>query len=48
MKAQGIAHFDAWADTFARVETQAELKASGQGYGMKERFRAFVNVAELM
>lgn len=47
LKAQGIAHFDAWAKTFGEVVTDWELSPSGQ-YKMNSRFAKFVNMPELM
>jgi N12 class adenine-specific DNA methylase len=47
LKAQGIAHFDAWARMFGEVVTDWELSPSGQ-YKMNSRFSKFVNMPELM
>ncbi len=47
LKAQGLAHFDAWARNFGEVVTDWELSPSGQ-YKMNSRFAKFVNMPELM
>lgn len=47
LKAQGLAHFDAWARMFGEVVTDWELSPSGQ-YKMNSRFAKFVNMPELM
>lgn len=43
----GIAHFDAWAATFAQAVTSVELAPDGSGYRSATRFAAFNNVPEL-
>ncbi|MGA1600348.1 MAG: DEAD/DEAH box helicase family protein, partial [bacterium] len=48
MESEGLAHFDAWAGTFALQETKIELDATGQRFAPKHRFRGFINVPELM
>lgn len=47
MRAQGLAHFDAWARMYGEVVTDWELSPSGQ-YKMNSRFAKFVNMPELM
>ncbi len=48
LKAQGVAHFDAWAATFGEPVTAMELAPDGSGYRLHARFARFVNVPELM
>ena len=48
LKAQNVAHFDAWAATFGEPVTAMELSPDGAGYRMHTRFCRFVNVPELM
>ena len=48
LKAQNVAHFDAWAATFGEPVTAMELAPDGSGYRMHTRFARFVNVPELM
>ncbi len=43
----GLAHFDAWAATFARTVTSVELAPDGSGYRSATRFAAFHNAPEL-
>lgn len=47
LKAQGVAHFDAWARVFGEVVTDFELSASGK-YKLTTRFSRFVNMPELV
>lgn len=47
LKAKGLHHFDAWANTFGEVSTQMEKRPNG-AYEDTTRFRAFVNLPELM
>lgn len=47
LKAQGLAHFDAWARVFGEVVTDWELAPSGK-YKLNTRFRRFVNIPELL
>lgn len=47
LKAQGLAHFDAWARMFGEVVTDWELSPSG-AYKLNSRFAKFVNMPELM
>jgi hypothetical protein len=48
LKAQNVAHFDAWAATFGEPVTAMELAPDGSGYRLHARFCRFVNVPELM
>jgi N12 class adenine-specific DNA methylase len=48
LKAQNVAHFDAWAATFGEPVTAMELAPDGSGYRLHARFARFVNVPELM
>ena len=48
LKAQNIAHFDAWAATFGEPVTAMELSPDGSGYRLHTRFARFINVPELM
>ena len=48
LKAQNIAHFDAWAATFGEPVTALELAPDGSGYRLNTRFARFINVPELM
>lgn len=47
LKAQGLFHFDAWANMFGEVVTDWELSPAGK-YKMNSRFAKFVNMPELM
>src|ERR1019366_1723634 len=48
LRAQNVAHFDAWAATFGEPVTAMELAPDGSGYRMHTRFARFINVPELM
>lgn len=48
LQARGVAHFDAWAATFADTVTRIELDPSGGSYRMATRFARFTNLPELM
>lgn len=48
LKAQNIAHFDAWTATFGEPVTAMELAPDGSGYRVNTRFARFINVPELM
>ena len=48
LKAQNVAHFDAWAATFGEPVTAMELAPDGSGYRLNTRFARFINVPELM
>ena len=48
LEARGVAHFDAWAATFADTVTRIELDPSGGSYRMATRFARFTNLPELM
>lgn len=47
LKAQGIYSFDAWAATFAKIDTTFELDASAQKYKAVTRFSEFENLPEI-
>ncbi|OCS40109.1 hypothetical protein CFVI92203_09215 [Campylobacter fetus subsp. venerealis cfvi92/203] len=47
LKAQGIYSFDAWAATFAKIDTTFELDASAQKYKPITRFSEFENLPEI-
>lgn len=47
LKAQGIAHFDAWARMYGEVVSDWELSPSGT-YRLNSRFSKFVNIPEMM
>ena len=47
LKAQGIYSFDAWAATFAKIDTTFELDASAQKYKPVTRFSEFENLPEI-
>jgi N12 class adenine-specific DNA methylase len=45
----GVAHFDAWAATFAQTVTEIEMAPTGGGsYRMATRFARFQNVPEML
>ncbi len=48
LKAQNVAHFDAWAATFGEPVTAMELAPDGSGYRLNVRFARYINVPELM
>jgi N12 class adenine-specific DNA methylase len=48
LKNAGVAHFDAWANTFGEVLRGVELDVSGKGFRENERFAKFINIPELM
>lgn len=48
MDAMGFTSFDAWANTFASVETRWMQAPSGDGYKAQQRMDNFVNVHELL
>ncbi|XER93098.1 SNF2-related protein (plasmid) [Campylobacter fetus] len=47
LKTQGIYSFDAWAATFAKIDTTFELDASAQKYKPVTRFSEFENLPEI-
>lgn len=47
MEADGINHFDSWANMFGSISPEAEMNAAGR-YELVERFARFENVPELM
>ena len=47
LRAAGIEHFDAWANTFALSARSVELDITGAEYREIERFSHFVNMPEL-
>ena len=48
LRARGLYHFDAWANTFASLFADWEVNTSGVGMKQITRFRKFQNFAELM
>jgi N12 class adenine-specific DNA methylase len=48
MRENGVAHFDAWANTFGAVRSGVELDVSGRGYRENTRFARLINIPELM
>lgn len=48
LKASGLGHFDAWAQSFGDVRTSWELAPEGSGYRQRTRFARFVNLPELL
>lgn len=48
LHAEGLNHFDAWARTYGKIVNSFELKPSGKGYRVVQRFAKFQNVSELM
>ena len=48
LKDAGVAHFDAWANTFGEILRGVELDVSGKGFRENERFAKFINIPELM
>ncbi len=48
LKAQGLGHFDAWANMFGDTVTAIEMKPTGSGYRQFTRFAKFNNVPELL
>jgi N12 class adenine-specific DNA methylase len=48
LKERGVAHFDAWAASFAEAVTALELAPDGSGYRMHTRFAKFINLPELL
>jgi N12 class adenine-specific DNA methylase len=43
----GLAHFDAWAQSFGETVTSLELSPEGTGYRPRTRFAEFTNLPEL-
>lgn len=43
----GLAHFDAWVQTFAETSQGLEMKPDGSGFRMNTRFNKFTNLPEL-
>ncbi len=43
----GLSTFDAWAKQFGQVVNAVEIKPSGQGFRVKQKFSRFKNVGEL-
>jgi N12 class adenine-specific DNA methylase len=48
VKAQNVAHFDAWAATLGEPVTAMELAPDGSGYRLHTRFAKYTNVPEHM
>ncbi len=47
LKQLGLSTFDAWAKQFGEVVNAVEIKPSGQGFRVKQKFSRFKNVGEL-
>ena len=47
LEALGLAHFDAWVQTFAETSQSLEMKPDGSGFRMNTRFNKFTNLPEL-
>lgn len=47
LEALGLAHFDAWVQTFAETSQGLEMKPDGSGFRMNTRFNKFTNLPEL-
>lgn len=48
LKLRGVESFDAWATTFAEVESKAEIDPAGRSMRMHARMRKYRNLGELM
>lgn len=48
LRAHGLQHFDAWAQTFGEVRPTLEVSPDGAGFRMTNRFSKFVNIPELV
>lgn len=48
LRAQGVAAFTSWANTYGSIVESAEVKPEGSGYQIKQRFAKFHNLPELM
>ena len=47
LEALGLAHFDAWVQTFAETSQGLEMKPDGSGFRINTRFNKFTNLPEL-
>ena len=47
-RAQGVAAFTSWANTYGSIVESVEVKPEGSGYQIKQRFAKFHNLPELM
>ncbi|NOT59135.1 MAG: hypothetical protein HOP19_02800 [Acidobacteria bacterium] len=47
LEALGLAHFDAWVQTFAETSQSLEMKPDGSGFRMGIRFNRFTNLPDL-
>ena len=48
LEARGLLLFDSWVSTFGKIEASLEIRPEGNGYQMKNRFKEFFNIPELM
>lgn len=48
LRAQGVAAFTSWANTYGSIVESIEVKPEGSGYQIKQRFAKFHNLPELM
>lgn len=48
LRAQGVAAFTSWANTYGSIVESVEVKPEGSGYQIKQRFAKFHNLPELM
>lgn len=48
LRAQGVAAFTSWANTYGSIVEGVEVKPEGSGYQIKQRFAKFHNLPELM
>lgn len=48
LRAQGVAAFTSWANTYGSIVESVEVKPEGSGYQIKQRFTKFHNLPELM
>ena len=48
LRAQGVAAFTSWANTYGSIVESVEVKPEGSGYQIKQRFSKFHNLPELM
>lgn len=48
LRAQGVAAFTSWTNTYGSIVESVEVKPEGSGYQIKQRFAKFHNLPELM
>jgi N12 class adenine-specific DNA methylase len=48
LEERGLNNFDLWASTFGEVITVLEMKPTGDGYRMANKFAKFVNLPEIL